>query len=83
MYGLRLFIVVLQELHCLLKIKHAYSMVVMNIYQNTSFVSQLCPVIEICELKLKNNEKTKNCENKLSYNQIFEDTHCLTIGTIL
>ena len=28
-----------------------------------SSVSQLCPVIEIRELKLKNNNKMKNCEN--------------------
>ena len=44
-------------------------MVVMDIYNSTqSFVSQLCTVFEIRELKLKNNnnnnnkEKMKNCE---------------------
>ena len=52
-------------------------MVVMDIYQYTKFVSQLCTVFEIRELKLKkkkkkkkknnnnNKEKMKNSENEL------------------
>ena len=46
MYGLRLFIVVLQELHCLHKCNLSYSMVVISI-STQSFVSELCTVIEI------------------------------------
>ena len=36
-----------------------------------SLISQLCPIIDICELKLKKNNnndkkaKMKNCENEL------------------
>ena len=37
MYGLTLFIVVIQELHCLPKILHAYSLVVKDLYQFTKF----------------------------------------------
>ena len=61
MYCLRLFIVVLQELHCL----QTWSLRISISTQ--SFISQLCPVIEIRESKLKknNNNKMKNCENEL------------------
>ena len=54
-----------------------------------SFVSQLCTVFEIRELKLKKNnnnmEKMKNSENelfKLSCSPILEEPHILTIGTL-
>ena len=63
MFFLRLFSVVLQELHCLQKC------ILVVIMDKQSFVSQLCTVIEICESKLKkqhnNKNKMKNCENEL------------------
>ena len=71
MYCLRLFIVVLQELHCLQK-PIPWSLWISISMQ--SFVSQLCTVFEIRELKLKkkkkkknnnNNNKMKNSENEL------------------
>ena len=37
MYGLRLFIVVLQELHCLPKFWYVYIIVFMDFYQFTKF----------------------------------------------
>ena len=37
MYGLRLFIVVLQELHCLSNCLHAYSLVVKDFYWYAKF----------------------------------------------
>ena len=51
MYGLRLFIVVLQELHCLPTIKHAGIVGVTDIYQFTKF--HLLTLSSFRELKLK------------------------------
>ena len=61
MYCLRLFIVVLQELHCLQICSLWLSI------RTQSFVSQLCQVIEIrkSKLKKKKKKKMKNCENEL------------------
>ena len=67
MYCLRLFIVVLQELHCLqtCHIPIPWSLWISICTQ--SFISQLPLVIEIRLSKLKKNnnnkEKMKNCEN--------------------
>ena len=60
-----------------------------------SFVSQLCTVFEIRELKLKkkkkkknnnNKEKMKNSENDkfpvVQFWSYFEEPHILTIGTL-
>ena len=71
MYCLRLFIVVLQELHCLQTRNFPIPWSLRISISTQSFVSQLCPVIEIRESKLKkkkkknNNNKMKNCENEL------------------
>ena len=69
MYCLRLFIVVLQELHCLQICNFPIPWSLWISISTQSFISQLCPVIEICESKLKNNnnnnKKMKNCENEL------------------
>ena len=69
MYCLRLFIVVLQELHCLQTCNFPIPWSLWISISTQSFVSQLCPVIEIRESKLKkdnnNNNKMKNCENEL------------------
>ena len=75
MYCLRLFIVVLQELHCLQTCNFPIPWSLWISICTQSFVSQLCPVIEIRESKLKkdnnnnnnnnNNNKMKNCENEL------------------
>ena len=70
MYCLRLFIVVLQELHCLQICNLPIPWSSWISISTQSLVSQLCPVIEICELKLKkksnsNNKKMKNCEIEL------------------
>ena len=72
MYCLRLFIVVLQELHCLQICNFPIPWSLWISISTQSFVSQLCPVIEIHESKLKkdnnnnnNNNKMKNCENEL------------------
>ena len=70
MYCLRLFIVVLQELHCLQTCNFPIPWSLWISTSTQSFVSQLCPVIEIRESKLKkkkkkNNNKMKNCENEL------------------
>ena len=70
MYCLSLFIVVLQELHCLQTCNFPIPWSLWISISTQSFVSQLCPVIEIRESKLKNNNnnnnnKMKNCENEL------------------
>ena len=71
MYCLRLFIVVLQELHCLQKRNFPIPWSLWISISTQSFVSQLCTVFEIRELKLKkknnnnNNNKMKNSENEL------------------
>ena len=73
MYCLRLFIVVLQELHCLQKCNFPIPWSLWISISTQSFVSQLCTVFEIRELKLKkkkkkknnNNNKMKNSENEL------------------
>ena len=73
MYCLRLFIVVLQELHCLQKRNFPIPWSLWISISTQSFVSQLCTVFEIRELKLKkkknnnnnNNKKMKNSENEL------------------
>ena len=72
MYCLRLFIVVLQELHCLQKRNFSIPWSLWISISTQSFVSQLCTVFEIRELKLKkkkkknnNNNKMKNSENEL------------------
>ena len=64
---LRLFIVVLQELHCLQTGNFPIPWSLRISISTQSLVSQLCLVIEIRELKLKkkNNNKMKNCENEL------------------
>ena len=70
MYCLRLFIVCLQELHCLQTYNFPIPWSLWIFISTQSFVSQLCPVIEIRQSKLKkkkknNNNKMKNCENEL------------------
>ena len=68
MYGLRLFIVVIQELH-LMTLRWSFR----SSISMQSLVPRLCLVIEIRESKLKkkkrnnnnNKEKMKNSENKL------------------
>ena len=72
MYCLRLFIVVLQELHCLQKPNFPIPWSLWISISTQSFVSQLSLVIEIRQSKLKkdnnnnnNNKKMKNCENEL------------------
>ena len=71
MYCLRLFIVVLQELHCLQKRNFPIPWSLWISISTQSFVSQLCTVFKIRELKLKkknnnnNNNKMKNSENEL------------------
>ena len=70
MYCLRLFIVVLQELHCLQICNFPIPWSLWISISTQSFISQLCPVIEIRQSKLKkknnnNNKKMKNCENEL------------------
>ena len=60
------FIVVLQELHCLQICNFPMPWSLWISISMQSFVSQLCPFIEIRESKLKNNNnKMKNCENEL------------------
>ena len=70
MYCLRLFIVVLQERHCLQICNFPIPWSLWISLSMQSFVSQLCLVIEIRGSKLKkkkknNNNKMKNCENEL------------------
>ena len=71
MYGLRLFIVVLQELHCLPNFWYVYIIVFMDFYHFTKFRPSIqSGFFEIRELKLKSNnnnnkKKMKNCENEL------------------
>ena len=72
MYCLRLFIVVLQELHCLQTCNFPIPWSLWISICTQSFISQLPLVIEICLSKLKkdnnnnnNKEKMKNCENEL------------------
>ena len=73
MYYLRLFIVVLQELHCLQTCNFPIPWSLWISICMQSFISQLPLVIEIRWLKLKkknnnnnnNKEKMKNCENEL------------------
>ena len=70
MYCLRLFIVVLQELHCLQICNFPIPWSLWISISTQSIVPQLCPVIERHESKLKkkknnNNNKMKNCENEL------------------
>ena len=70
MYCLRLFIIVLQELHCLQTCKFP---IPWSSISTQSFISQLPLVIEIHWSKLKNDnnnnnndkEKMKICENEL------------------
>ena len=73
MYCLRLFIVVLQELHCLQTCNFPIPWSLWISICTQSFISQLPLVIEIRWSKLKkkkkknnnNKEKMKNCENEL------------------
>ena len=69
MYCLRLFIVVLQELHCLQTYNFPIPWLLWISSCTQSFISQLPLVIEIRWSKLKknnnNNKKMKNCENEL------------------
>ena len=74
MYCLRLFIVVLQELHCLQTCNFPIPWSLWISICAQSFISQLPLVIEIRRSKLKNNnnnnnnnnkEKMKNCEKEL------------------
>ena len=74
MYCLRLFIVVLQELHCLQTCNFPIPWSLWISICTQSFISQLPLVIEIRRSKLKkkkkkknnnNKEKMKNCENEL------------------
>ena len=71
MYCLRLFIVVLQELHCLQTCNFPIPWSLWISICTQSFISQLPLVIEIRWSKLKkkknnnnNKEKMKNCENE-------------------
>ena len=93
MYCLRLFIVVLQELHRLRRCNFPILWVLWISISTQSFVSQLCPVIEICESKLKkkkNNKMRIVKRNFYDFNNFpvvqfwsfFEDPHILTIGTL-
>ena len=63
MYGLRLFIVVLRELHCLQTCNYPIPWSLWISMSTQSFISQLPLVIEIRWSKLK--KKMKNCENEL------------------
>ena len=74
MYCLRLFIVVLQEIHCLQTCNFPIPWSLWISICTQSFISQLPLVIEIRWSKLKkkkkkknnnNKEKMKNCENEL------------------
>ena len=73
MYCLRLFIVILQELHCLQTCNFPIPWSLWISICTQSFISQLPLVIEIRRSKLKkkknnnnnNKEKMKNCENEL------------------
>ena len=71
MYCLRLFIVVLQELHCLQICNFPIPWSLWISICTQSFISQLPMVIEIRWSKLKKKkkkkkkEKMKNCENEL------------------
>ena len=68
MYCLRLFIVVLQELHCLQTCNFRIPWSLWISIGMQSFISQLPLVIEIRWSKLKNNnnnKKMKNCENEI------------------
>ena len=56
--GLRLFIVVLQELHCLQTCNFPIPWSLWISICTQSFISQ-------SKLKKKNNKKMKNCENEL------------------
>ena len=97
MYCLRLFIVVLQELHCLQTCNFPIPWSLWISICTQSFISQLPLVIEIRWSKLKkksnnnNNNKMKNCENELlqfnnfpvvQFWSFFEDPHILTVGTL-
>ena len=96
MYCLRLFIVVLQELHCLQTCNFPIPWSLWISICTQSFISHLPLVIEIrlSKLKKKNNnnkEKMKNCEmNFYNFNNFpvvqfwsfFEDPHISTIGTL-
>ena len=88
MYCLRLFIVVLQELHCLQTCNFPIPWSLWISISTQSFISQFCPVIEIRESKLKNNNNKMNCENEFNnfpvvqFWSFFEDPHILTIGTL-
>ena len=69
---MRLFIVVLQELHCLQTCNFPIPWSLWISICTQSFISQLPLVIEIRRSKLKkkknnnnNKEKMKNCENEL------------------
>ena len=71
MYCLRLFIVVLQELHSLQTCNFSIPWSLWISISTQSFISQYPLVIEIRWSKLKkkkknnNNKKMKNCENEL------------------
>ena len=71
MYCLRLFIIVLRELHCLQTCNFPIPWSLWISICMQSFISQLPLVIEIHLSKLKkkkkkkNKEKMKNCENEL------------------
>ena len=64
MYCLRLFIVVLQEQHCLQTWNSPIPWSLWISISTQSFTSQLPQVIEIRWSKLK-KKKNKNCENEL------------------
>ena len=63
MYGLRFFIVVLQEPHCLQICNFPIPWSLWISISTQSFISQLCPVIEIRESKLKKKNNNNNNNN--------------------
>ena len=90
MYCLRLFIVVLQELHCLQTCNFPIPWSLWISICTQSFISQLPLVIEIRWSKLKNNNNNKEKMNFYNFNNFpvvqfwsfFEDPHILTVGTL-
>ena len=67
MYCLKLFIVVLQELHCLQKRNFPIPWSLWISISTQSSVSQLCTVFEIRELKLKKKKKNNNKKMKMNF----------------
>ena len=86
MYCLRLFIVVLQELHCLQTCNFPIPWSLWISICRQSFISQLPLVIEIRWSKLKKNKnKNKKLKNETFFPVVqfyIEDPHILIVGTL-